>query len=69
MNEITLWLCDVTQEPVALQTCLACSRTQGTCRFTYPILQALAETLAEDEGLTLLHHLGQPIIRVTDLVG
>ncbi|MBP7961451.1 MAG: PD-(D/E)XK nuclease family protein [Caldilineaceae bacterium] len=65
------WLCELSREPVSEADCLACARQrlQSDCPFNPAILKALAEANAPDVGLSGLHQIGYPVLRVSGLVG
>ncbi len=73
--EAPLWLCDVTREPVAPDTCFACSRNgrPNACSFTPPILEALRSSMRSDNGLRAAYNLaaqqGKTVLRVSSLTG
>ena len=65
------WLCELSREPVSEADCLACARQrlEPDCPFNPAILKALAEANAPDVGLSGLHQIGYPVLRVSGLVG
>ncbi len=70
-----LWLCDITQEPVAADACLACSRNgrPNACAFTPPIIEALRSSMRTDAALKAIYSLaaqqGVTVLRVSSLTG
>ena len=65
------WLCEVTEQPVAVRDCLACARQrlQPSCPFNQALLKALATANEPDATLAGLHQTGYPVLRVSSLVG
>jgi len=70
-----LWLCDVTQAPVAPSVCLACARNgrPQSCNFTPPVLEALRSSMRLDESLKTIYSLARQqhitVLRVSSLTG
>lgn len=65
------WLCEVTEEPVIVGTCLACARARKlpSCPFNVALLKALAAANRPDAAITGLHQTGYPVLRVSSLTG
>lgn len=71
----TLWLCEMTGDPVPFHDCLACAerRQVPACPFPPTLLKALANSMRGDDGLleaqALAQRAGVALLRVTGLLG
>ena len=70
-----LWLCDISQQPVIADDCLACARNgrPNACSFTPPVLEALRSSMQSDAALNAIYSLAQQqgvtVLRVSSLTG
>jgi hypothetical protein len=70
-DQEVLWACEVTDQGVTVQACLACARERlvPACPLTHTLLSALAASHEVEPALEALKAVGYPIIRVTSLTG